>query len=50
MKADPNDNKRNETMYFYADTDLKAHQLVGKGPIKSRFREDRFCQSEVSGH
>jgi hypothetical protein len=37
-------------MYFYADTDLKAHQLVGNGPTKSRFREDRFCQSRGSDH
>jgi len=29
VKADPYDNKRNETMYFYTDSDTKAGQLVG---------------------
>ena len=29
VKADPYDNKRNETMYFYTDTDLDLRQLVG---------------------
>jgi hypothetical protein len=29
VKADPYDNKRNETMYFYTDTDTQLKQLVG---------------------
>ncbi|MCP9799888.1 DUF1254 domain-containing protein [Synechococcus sp. RedBA-s] len=29
VKADPYDNKRNETMYFYTDNDTKGQQLVG---------------------
>jgi hypothetical protein len=29
VKADPYDNKRNETMYFYTDNDTQLHQLVG---------------------
>ena len=46
MKADPNDNKRNETMYFYADTDLKAHQLVGKGAYQVTFPKGQFLPVE----
>ena len=42
MKADPNDNKRNETMYFYADTDMKAHQLVGKWAYQVTFPKEQF--------
>ena len=30
VKADPYDNKRNETMYFYTDNDTQLQQLVGK--------------------
>ena len=30
VKADPFDNKRNETMYFYTDNDSQSQQLVGK--------------------
>jgi hypothetical protein len=29
VKADPYDNKRNETMYFYTDNDAQTQQLVG---------------------
>ena len=29
VKADPYDNKRNETMYFYTDNDTQSQQLVG---------------------
>jgi hypothetical protein len=29
VKADPYDNKRNETMYFYTDNDTQLKQLVG---------------------
>jgi hypothetical protein len=29
VKADPYDNKRNETMYFYTDNDTQGQQLVG---------------------
>jgi hypothetical protein len=29
VKADPYDNKRNETMYFYTDNDTQSEQLVG---------------------
>jgi hypothetical protein len=29
VKADPYDNKRNETMYFYTDIDTQLQQLVG---------------------
>lgn len=30
VKADPYDNKRNETMYFYTDNDSQLQQLVGE--------------------
>ncbi|MGC2747125.1 MAG: DUF1214 domain-containing protein [Pseudolabrys sp.] len=30
VKADPYDNKRNETMYFYTDNDTELKQLVGE--------------------
>jgi hypothetical protein len=30
VKADPYDNKRNETMYFYTDNDTELRQLDGK--------------------
>ncbi len=30
VKADPYDNKRNETMYFYTDNDSDSRQLVGE--------------------
>jgi hypothetical protein len=42
VKADPNDNKRNETMYFYADTNMKAHQLVGKWAYQVTFPKGQF--------
>jgi hypothetical protein len=35
--ADPYDNKRNETMYFYTDTDSKLQQLVGQSSYTVTF-------------
>ena len=35
--ADPYDNKRNETMYFYTDTDSKLQQLVGSSSYAVTF-------------
>ncbi|MGB8907789.1 MAG: DUF1214 domain-containing protein [Candidatus Cybelea sp.] len=37
VKADPYDNKRNETMYFYTDTDTQLRQLVGKSSYTISF-------------
>ncbi len=37
VKADPYDNKRNETMYFYTDTDTQLRQLVGKSSYSVTF-------------
>jgi len=37
VKADPYDNKRNETMYFYTDNDSELHQLVGKASYAVTF-------------
>jgi hypothetical protein len=37
VKADPYDNKRNETMYFYTDTDSQLRQLVGKSSYAVTF-------------
>src|SRR5262249_41717245 len=36
-KADPYDNKRNETMYFYTDNDSQSQQLVGKSSYAVTF-------------
>ena len=37
VKADPYDNKRNETMYFYTDNDSKLQQLEGKSSYAVTF-------------
>jgi hypothetical protein len=37
VKADPYDNKRNETMYFYTDNDTQLQQLDGKSPYEVTF-------------
>jgi hypothetical protein len=37
VKADPYDNKRNETMYFYTDNDSQLQQLVGKSSYAVTF-------------
>ena len=37
VKADPYDNKRNETMYFYTDNDSKLQQLVGESSYEVTF-------------
>src|SRR5215831_16175159 len=37
VKADPYDNKRNETMYFYTDNDSQSQQLVGKSSYAVTF-------------
>jgi hypothetical protein len=37
VKADPYDNKRNETMYFYTDNDSKLQQLVGNSSYEVTF-------------
>ena len=39
VKADPYDNKRNETMYFYTDNDSQLGQLVGELPYEVTFRK-----------
>jgi hypothetical protein len=37
VKADPYDNKRNETMYFYTDNDTQLQQLDGKSSFEVTF-------------
>ena len=37
VKADPYDNKRNETMYFYTDNDTALQQLVGQSSYAVTF-------------
>jgi hypothetical protein len=37
VKADPYDNKRNETMYFYTDNDSQLQQLAGKSSYAVTF-------------
>ena len=37
VKADPYDNKRNETMYFYTDNDTGLRQLVGESSYAVTF-------------
>ena len=37
VKADPYDNKRNETMYFYTDNDTQLQQLSGKSSYAVTF-------------
>ncbi len=42
VKADPYDNKRNETMYFYTDNDSQLQQLVGKSSYEVTFPKDQL--------
>ena len=39
VKADPYDNKRNETMYFYTDNDTQMKQLVGELSYEVTFQK-----------
>ena len=39
VKADPYDNKRNETMYFYTDNDSQLGQLVGESSYEVTFQK-----------
>ena len=41
VKADPYDNKRNETMYFYTDNDSQLQQLVGESSYTVTFPNGR---------
>ncbi len=40
--ADPYDNKRNETMYFYTDNDTQGQQLSGKSSYAVTFPKDQL--------
>jgi hypothetical protein len=42
VKADPYDNKRNETMYFYTDNDTKLQQLDGKSSYTVTFQKGQL--------
>jgi len=42
VKADPYDNKRNETMYFYTDNDTKLQQLVGNSSYAVTFAKGQL--------
>jgi hypothetical protein len=42
VKADPYDNKRNETMYFYTDSDTKLQQLVGTSSYAVTFAKGQL--------
>jgi hypothetical protein len=42
VKADPYDNKRNETMYFYTDNDAKLQQLEGKSSYVVTFAKGQL--------
>jgi hypothetical protein len=42
VKADPYDNKRNETMYFYTDNDSQSQQLVGKTSYAVTFQKGQL--------
>src|SRR5271157_5459392 len=42
VKADPYDNKRNETMYFYTDNDSKSQQLVGSSMYSVTFAKGQL--------
>jgi len=42
VKADPYDNKRNETMYFYTDNDTKLQQLVGTSSYAVTFAKGQL--------
>jgi hypothetical protein len=44
VKADPYDNKRNETMYFYTDNDSNSQQLVGKSSYAVTFPKGQLPQ------
>jgi len=53
VKADPYDNKRNETMYFYTDSDSNAQQFDGtwKPPVVSRVPQSpRLPASSISSY
>jgi hypothetical protein len=42
VKADPYDNKRNETMYFYTDNDSQLKQLDGKSSYAVTFQKGQL--------
>ena len=42
VKADPYDNKRNEMMYFYTDSDTELHQLVGESSYSVTFEKGQL--------
>jgi hypothetical protein len=42
VKADPYDNKRNETMYFYTDSDTELRQLVGETSYAVTFEKGQL--------
>src|SRR5271166_4682731 len=42
VKADPYDNKRNETMYFYTDDDSKSHPLMGNASYTVTFAKGQL--------
>ena len=42
VKADPYDNKRNETMYFYTDNDTKLQPLWASRRTRSPSRKGSF--------
>jgi len=42
VKADPYDNKRNETMYFYTDNDTKLQQLAGTSSYAVTFAKGQL--------
>ncbi len=42
VKADPYDNKRNETMYFYTDTDTELQQLAGESSYSVTFAKGQL--------
>jgi len=42
VKADPYDNKRNETMYFYTDNDTQLQQLVGESSYAVTFQKGQL--------
>jgi hypothetical protein len=42
VKADPYDNKRNETMYFYTDNDTQSKQLVGTSSYAVTFAKGQL--------
>jgi hypothetical protein len=42
VKADPYDNKRNETMYFYTDNDTQMKQLVGETSYAVTFEKGQL--------